>query len=247
MSTVIEETTNTLKPNLAVYTTYCGTNVNTTFCGKKYDNYPSYFISNNQDTLRKAEQCGWQPIFIEGMDPVDDPIVSATQAKFAKAMPHRFPELAGFDFLFYADDKYKIAEELIPGLAASLRANKSPLAMKHHPWLPPNVLYEYTESLFQKRYCDQRQSMMDYMTSQLMSGLSVQSQHHFTTMCILRDMRHPDAVAINETWYDHIQKCGIECQISFFFVAQIFKNVSVLPPFMFDLGDAPVVAPPAAA
>lgn len=237
MPTLNQQTAETIKPNLAVYTTYCGTNKNTTFCGKRYLNYPSYFISNNKDALQSAEQKGWIPLYLDIYEPVDDPIVSATQAKFAKALPHRFPELAEYDFLFYADDKYKISEELIPGLAASLRANKSPMAMKHHPWLPPNVLYEYTESLFQKRYCDQRQMMMDYITSQLQQGLKVVSKNHYTTMCILRDMRHPDMQNINDTWFSHIQQCGIECQISFFFVAQIFQNITLLPAFMFDISE----------
>lgn len=227
-------TTDTVKPNLAVYTTYCGTNQNTTFCGKHYTNYPSYFISNNQGALETAEQKGWIPLYLEGYEPVDDPIISATQAKVAKALPHRFPELAEYDFLFYSDDKYKISEELIPGLAASLRANRSPLAMKHHPWLPANVLYEYTESLFQKRYCDQRQMMMEYITSQLREGLKLEAKNHYTTMCILRDMRHPDAQNINEAWFSHIGQCGIECQISFFFIAQLFQDITLLPANVFE-------------
>jgi hypothetical protein len=133
------------------------------------------------------------------------------------------------DFLFYTDDKYKLQETILPGLAASMRANQSPMAMKLHPWLKPNVLLEHTESLFQKRYLDQRGMMIGYITSQLMAGLKVQTDRHFTTNCVLCDMRHPEIAALNETWYQHIQACGIECQVSFFFVAQLFANITVLP------------------
>jgi hypothetical protein len=235
MTTLEQQTAATLNPNLAIYTTFCGTSENFTFSARRYTNYPSYFISNNTDVLKTAEQGGWVPLFLEGGEPVNDPIISATQAKFAKALPHRFPELEKYDFLFYVDDKYKIAEVLIPGLAASLRANRSPMAMKHHPWLPPNVLYEYTESLFQKKYCDQRQRMMDYIASQLREGLKIESKFHYATGCILRDMRHPDTKTINEVWFSHIQQCGIECQISFFFTAQLFPNITLLPAFMLEL------------
>jgi hypothetical protein len=217
------------KPNLAIYSTYCGTTKNLTFCARRYVDYPAYFITNNPEVLSIAEENGWIPLLIDGMVPSDDPIISATQAKFAKALPHRFEALNEYDFLFYTDDKYKLAENMLPGLAASMRANKSPIAMKLHPWLKPNVLLEFTESLGQKRYFDQRMMMIDYITSQIEVGLKAQSQHHFTTNCILRDMRHPEIANINETWYRHIQACGIECQVSFFFVAQMFKNVSILP------------------
>ena len=217
------------KPNLAVYSTYCGTLKNLTFCARSYDNYPAYFLTNNPEVLPIAASNDWIPLLIEGMEPSDDPIVSATQAKFAKALPHRFEVLKQFDFLFYVDDKYKLSEIIIPGLAASMRANQSPIAMRLHPWLKPNVLYEYTESLFQKRYLDQRQMMIEYMTAQLNAGLKVEADRHFSTYCILRDMRHPNIATINETWYEHIQACGIECQVSFFFVAQMFKNITILP------------------
>jgi hypothetical protein len=217
------------KPNLAVYSTYCGTLQNLTFCARRYDHYPAYFITNNREVLPVAQANGWIPLFLDGMEPSDDPIVSATQAKLAKAMPHRFEVLSQYDFLFYTDDKYKLQETILPGLAASMRANRSPMAMKLHPWLKPNVLLEYTESLGQKRYFDQRGMMIAYISSQLMAGLKVQTDRHFTTNCILRDMRHPDIAAINETWYQHIQACGIECQVSFFFVAQLFPQVSALP------------------
>jgi hypothetical protein len=138
------------KPNLAVYSTYCGTAKNLTFCARRYDEYPAYFITNNPDVLTIVEDNGWTPLLIEGMEPTEDPIISATQAKFAKALPHRFVALEKYDFLFYTDDKYKLVESMLPGLAASLRANHSPIAMKRHPWLKPNVLLEYTESLGQK-------------------------------------------------------------------------------------------------
>jgi hypothetical protein len=31
-------------------------------------------------------------------------------------------------------------------------------------------------------------------------------------------------IAINTTWYEHINECGIQDQISFFFIKQLFNN-----------------------
>lgn len=229
MNSIQNEFKPPFKPNMAVYSTYCETLNNFTFCGCRYDEYPSHFITNNPEILPIISANGWIPLLIEDMEPTDDPITSASQAKLAKAVPHRFEALNQYDYLFYTDDKYKLQESILPGLVASLRANSSPMAMKLHPWLKPNVLFEYTESLFQKRYLDQREAIISYMSSQLMAGLNVQTERHFTTNCILRDMRHPDIVNLNETWYQHIQSCGIQCQISFFFVSQLYPSITVLP------------------
>ena len=34
-------------------------------------------------------------------------------------------------------------------------------------------------------------------------------------------------IELNNTWYKHIQECGIQCQISFFFVKQLFPDIIV--------------------
>jgi hypothetical protein len=71
--------------------------------------------------------------------------------------------------------------------------------------------------------------MIDYITEQLESGLKVVAKNRYWTSAILRDMTHPDTPKINEMWLEHIQKCGIQCQVSFFFVAQHFPNITLLP------------------
>jgi hypothetical protein len=41
-------------------------------------------------------------------------------------------------------------------------------------------------------------------------------------------MKHPEINKIGETWLNHIQMCGIQDQISFFFVKQLFSDY-ILP------------------
>jgi hypothetical protein len=37
-------------------------------------------------------------------------------------------------------------------------------------------------------------------------------------------MKHPKIIEMNTLWFDNIQDCGIQCQISFFFVKQLFSE-----------------------
>jgi hypothetical protein len=41
---------------------------------------------------------------------------------------------------------------------------------------------------------------------------------------VIRNMKHEKIQKINNTWYNHIQECGIQDQISFFFVKQLFEG-----------------------
>ncbi len=38
-------------------------------------------------------------------------------------------------------------------------------------------------------------------------------------------MRHEKNNELSSTWYQHIQECGIQDQISFFFVQQLFSDI----------------------
>jgi hypothetical protein len=107
-------------------------------------------------------------------------------------------------------------------------------SMKQHPFLNSNVMSEYTESLKQPRYYAQREQMSSYLAAQVTDGMTLQRDIHFATGCILRDMRHPDVSQINKQWFEHILLCGIECQVSFFFIAQKFPNITVLPVNIFE-------------
>ena len=88
--------------NLAIYSTFCGSSKNSTFNPAPVnENYAYYFISNNEKSLKKAKNSGWKAIFLD-KEIYDDPTKSAYQAKFAKAMPHKFNELKK-----YEDDPYE--------------------------------------------------------------------------------------------------------------------------------------------
>lgn len=219
--------------NLAIYSTYCGSNKNVTFRQAADSNYPRYFISNNEDFLRQVEAVGWKPILLENQPVVDDPIVSSTQAKIAKALPHLFPELAQYDYTIYIDDKVALNEPLLPGLVEKLKTDKSPMALKQHTFVDSNVLSEYTESLKQARYFAQHPMMKEYIAAMAAEGYSLKKDIHYVTTCILRDMKHEDTQAINNEWFEHIARCGIECQVSFFFISQMFENITTLPKDIF--------------
>ena len=82
--------------------------------------------------------------------------------------------------------------------------------------------------MLQSRYKVEWEKTVEYINSEINNGYKLESQMYWTS-AILRNMKHEDINLINETWYDHIQKCGIECQISFNFISQRFRSISLLP------------------
>jgi hypothetical protein len=215
--------------NLAIYSTYCGATSNRTFKAGPVDSrYPHFFISNNLDVLGDAGSVGWNPVLLN-LEVSDDPILSAHQAKIAKVLPHQIPPLAGFDYLFYKDDKIEVNVGRMAEFIAILERTNSALALRPHPFLPPNVLFEFGEAMLQPRYKAQWAQTVKYITDELASGYKLECANLYATGVILRNMKHPAMQALNNTWYEHIVRCGIECQVSFHFIAQRFPSVALLP------------------
>ena len=69
---------------------------------------------------------------------------------------------------------------------------------------------------------------LNYIIKQLQNGLSDITDYHCACGFLIRNMKHPKINEINEMWYNHILECGIQDQISFFFIKQYFKDY-ILP------------------
>jgi hypothetical protein len=170
---------------------------------------------------------GWIPIHLQ-VEVSDNVILSAFQAKFAKAAPHLIPQLAKYKYILYVDDKLEFNVEKIPEFIELLNKEDSALSIKAHPFLSGNILLEYGEAVLQPRYRAQSKQMVSYITEKIKQGYQLESQM-YATGAILRNNAHRDTTQINQTWWADIQHCGIECQISFDFIAQKFNSITLLP------------------
>lgn len=218
---------------IAVYTTYCGSADRATAQTRMVsDKYPHYFISNNQYNMDVfCKFTGWKPVYLD-FEVTDNYAVSSMQAKYAKALPHKFPELAEYDYLLYVDDKITFNVDRMEEWLQILNEKNSPLAARKHwhlPSNPSNVLHEFGESMYQQRYVYYSRQCANYIADRVAEGYSLYGEYAFMTNIILRNMRHPDTVAINEMWYNHIEQSTICCQVPFHFVAQKFNNFALLP------------------
>lgn len=215
-------------PNLAVYSTFCGATQNKTFNSNPIDqSVPHFFISNNHEILKDAHAAGWTPIHLD--EPVSaDPVYSAWQAKYAKALPHLIKPLNDYDFTFYKDDKINFNLDLIKSFCKDAEQNDYSFMLRPHNFLFGNILYEFGEAMLQPRYKVLWDKTTEYLTEEIKNGLNLECQMYWTS-AILRNMNHPDTQKINDMWMDHIGRCGIECQISFDVIAQEFSTIGLLP------------------
>jgi hypothetical protein len=214
--------------NLAFYTYFYGNNNNNAFKIPEIpsNKYHCYYYTNNLSMLDLLKNTGWISIFIDFVSN-DDLIESNMFGKHIKTCPHEYNELKEYDYLCFLDTKLdKVCEKIVENCINDYFIKQSyAFILREHWFIHNNVWNEYNESMFQERYQLESQKYKNYINQQLKNGLSEITEHHGACGFLIRNMKHNNIIELNKTWYKHIQQCGIQDQISFFFVKQLFPEI----------------------
>jgi hypothetical protein len=62
------------------------------------------------------------------------------------------------------------------------------------------------------------------MGEEVGQGFPVHGERDFQTGFIIYNLKHPATSRIQRMWFEHINRCGILCQVSMYFVAQRFPS-----------------------
>lgn len=217
--------------NLAFYTYFYGSNDNIAFAIPSIPSlkYKCYYFTNNTTIFERLKDTDWIGIYHDIVTK-DDLIESCMLGKRLKAMPHELIELKEYDYICFLDSKLeKVSETFVENFIHTyfIEQNYAMLIRKHW-FINDNVWNEYNASMGHERYRLEAEKYAKYIANQIEAGLSETTQQHCATGFLIRNMRHEKIIELNTTWYKHIQECGIQCQIAFFFVKQLYDDC-VLP------------------
>ena len=214
--------------NLAFYTYFYGSNNNPAFRIPEIPSlkYKCYYFTNNSTMIENLKGTNWIGIYDE-KPTTDDIIESCMVGKHIKTIPNEYTDLKEYDYLCFLDSKLeKVNEEFVENFITKyfIEQNYALLLRKH--WFINDLKTEYNLSMKQERYRLESEKYKNYITNQVNAGLRVLTpqQKHCACGFLIRNMKHEKMIEINTTWFKHIQECGIQDQISFFFVKQLFYD-----------------------
>lgn len=212
---------------------------------KKPKGYDSYYITNHSGVISRLQKTNWIPIFIENVTDLlslfspDSPFLKLSsdeisaldevkQSQFytlackrLKVYPNLFLPKT-YDFVVWSDNKFSVnASDSIKTI--NNWNHKTAMMLHKHPFVENNI-EELSESMHQQRYVEQKARYQNYLDEQTAKGLSVEGTMHYQCGYLLYNEAHPKTNLIRSTWQDHINMCGINDQISFHFVAQLFDD-----------------------
>jgi hypothetical protein len=182
-----------------------------------------YYYTNNDRTMDRLMNTGWIPVRLEKPN-----LDSVMLAKWVKSCPHMLPELRSFTATCYFDSALALNGDEVVTLATHMvKYSSYHVCMARHPFIsktwPPSAYSEWREASLQPRYAEKADVYCEYIREQVESGLKDTDDIHFATGFIIR-RNNAVCRAMGEVWWAHICRTGILCQLSFFFVQQMFRQ-----------------------
>ena len=176
----------------------------------------------------KLKDTKWIAIY-DNKPTTDDVIESCMAGKHIKTSPHEYKELKDYSYLCFLDSKLEEINEIFVEdyIKKYCIEQNYALLLRKHIFLKDDLISvwdEYSLSIRQDRYKLESEKYINYINNQTNRGLSCFTDYHCQCGFLIRNMKHEKIKELNTTWYQHIQECGMQDQISFFFVKQLFNN-----------------------
>jgi len=183
--------------------------------------YDCFYFTNNADASKRAAEVGWKVINspVEVKESNRD---NAMDSKELKACPHHFKELQGYTYSCYFDSKLHVKDVEVNDMLKGLHGDVVMLLNKHFA-IKHAVKNEFDEAMKQPRYAQNKKKYENHIQKKLANGAKNRMNVHYETGFILRKCGEL-VDTIGEEWYEDIKNTGAECQITFFFIQQKYKN-----------------------
>lgn len=195
-------------------------------------NHPCFYFTNNTNIFNRLESTGWRRVWLD-IPIYNDNNKDAMASKELRCCPERFTELQGYSYLCWIDSKIAFTSwDKFTVMLESLHTSTAVLAATAHPLPYKTVWDEYETAIQYEKYAKEKESYKRYIEEELTGGASPDKPQRIC--CGFRLMKMSDKRrCLGETWLSHIHRCGIEDQISWQFVHQLFEEDIVIFPYQY--------------
>ena len=153
------------------------------------------------------------------------------ETKELRCCPERFPELQSYDYLCWIDSKMVFTSwDMFEEMWKALQTSDRVVAATAHPTPYTDVWGEYHAAIRHAKYAREKESYHRYIEDQLAQGRDLHTPQRIC--CGFRLMKMTERrKELGETWLRHIRQCGIEDQISWQFVHQLYEDAIQIFPY----------------
>jgi hypothetical protein len=223
---------------LAFYTCFYGSDDNPAFRIPKAPSvkYDCFYYTNNKSIIETLKGTGWIGVW-DNVQTTDDIIEAPLASGQVRIKPSEYKKLQDYDYTCFLDSKLQeVSESFVEDFINKYFIEQNyALLIREHWCISGNVWEEAYVSMGQSRYRLQWQAFSDYINSQINNGLSATTENHCATGFLIKNMKHEKSKDLETIWWKHLNQCGPQGQITFFFVKQLFEG------YIYSFKDNPFV------
>ena len=213
---------------IAYYTAYFGpdsgwTNIVPPLFSRRHD---CYYFTNNEKTLHKAADQGWIPVFLPSVPDSSEYLVNAMNSKELKLCPHRFTQLRDYEYTCWIDSTLIAFDEKIDTIVQMMDNEEILMCLTRHPNDWRSVWDEFNATSQLVKQQSSLASYKSYIQRRLDQGYKADTECFHCTGFLLR--RNVEKVhLLCDLWLREVGECGVNCQICFHFVRQMYDGTVI--------------------
>jgi hypothetical protein len=211
---------------LAFYTCFIGNHNNTAFIIPPLPSTLNdcYYLTNNPYMNQLLQNTGWKVIMVD-IPLTNNETIDCMNCKIIRTCPHKYVELKAYEYICWFDTKLKINTDLVYKLIADMEISGKSIVLSKHPYQFHDVWGEYNEAIKYPRYFFQKDQYKSYIEKKINEIGTDKLNVHYCGGFSIRKLTDEKVIRFNEEWFENIQQCGIEDQISLQFVHQNYTDI----------------------
>jgi hypothetical protein len=218
------------KPNtkLAYYTCFFGGKNNCSFLIPHLpsNEYDCYYFTNNIEIYNGLQKTKFIPILVENVPIFENENKDTMSSKSYRCNPFDVEILRNYDYICWFDNKLKVFDDKVEELIYDMDNLNKSIMFINHPYTKEykSIWDEFNISMSYTKYKNEEEKYKKYINKKL--NQDKYSDNNVEFLCGGFNIRknNQESRDFGLDWYENILDCGIQDQISLYFVAQDYRS-----------------------
>lgn len=213
---------------LAYYTCFFGGNNNYSFLIPPIpsEEYSCYYFTNNKDIYDKLKDTGFIRVFIDNIPIYNNHNKDSMSYKIYRCNPYDYGILKDYDYLCWFDNKLQVFDHKIDELVYELDKSNKSIIFTRHPYYKKynNIWDEYNLSMNIEKYKKEESKQFNYINKMIDKGYDISNENNYLSAGFIIRKNNKTSKEFGLEWFNNILECGIQDQISLYFISQDYSE-----------------------
>lgn len=192
--------------------------------------YDCYYFTNNRTIYDRLENTNFIRVFVDDIPIYNCQNKDTMSSKKIRCMPFDYDILQKYNYLCWFDNKLEIYSDKVETIVYHLDTLEQSLVFVKHPYFDKylSIWDEYNLAIGCEKYAKEKEQYKNYIDSKLKENINNKLDKLFLCGGFKIMKNNLISKQFGKDWYENILDCGIEDQISLYFVAQQYKDKLLL-------------------